>query len=62
MIKSRSNRYAMQESLINDQENILKELARFYESLYSNNKQVNEDDCYNFIHKLPLPTITKRAM
>ena len=38
--------------LITNQASILKELNSFYESLYSDNEQYNEDQCYDFIQSM----------
>ena len=45
--------------LITNQANLLKELNSFYESLYSDNEQYNEDQCYDFIQSMSLPTINE---
>ena len=45
--------------LITNQANIFKELNFFYESLYSDNEQYNEDQCYDFIQSMSLPTINE---
>ena len=45
--------------LITNQANILKELNSFYESLYHDNEQYNEDQSYDFIQSMSLPTINE---
>ena len=45
--------------LLANQANILKELNSFYESLYSDNEQYNENQCYDFIQSMSLPTINE---
>ena len=45
--------------LIHNQKKILNELANFYENLYFDNEQSDENNCYDFVTKLNLPTITE---
>ena len=45
--------------LITNQANILQELNSFDESLYSDIEQYNEDQCYDFIQSMSLPTINE---
>ena len=57
--KSIKSLRSAQGRLIDKQEDILKELLTFYESLYSENQQCCEKDCCNFIRTLSLPSINK---
>ena len=57
--KSIKSLRSAQGRLIDKQEDILKELLTFYESLYSENQQCCEKDCCDFIRTLSLPSINK---
>ena len=57
--KSIKSLRSAQGRLIDKQEDILKELLTFYESLYSENQQCCEKDCSDFIRTLSLPSINK---
>ena len=45
--------------LIHNQKKILNELANYYENLYFDNEQSDENNCYDFVTELKLPTITE---
>ena len=45
--------------LIHNQKKILNELANYYENLYFDNEQSDENNCYDFVTELNLPTITE---
>ena len=45
--------------LIHTQKQILNELANYYENLHFNNEQCDENNCYDFVTELNLPTITE---
>ena len=47
-----------QGSLIHNQKKILNELANYYENLYFDNEQSDENNCNDFVIELNLPTIT----
>ena len=57
--KSIKSLRSAQGRLIDKQEDILKELLTFYESLYFENQQCCEKDCCDFIRTLSLPSINK---
>ena len=57
--KSSKSLRSAQGRLIDKQEDILKELLTFYESLYSENQQCCEKDCCDFMRTLSLPSINK---
>ena len=57
--KSIKSLRSAQGRLIDKQEDILKELLTFYESLYSENQQCCGKDCCDFIRTLSLPSINK---
>ena len=46
-----------QSILIHNQKKILNELANYYENLYFDNEQCDENNCYDFVTELNLPTI-----
>ena len=48
--------------MIDKQEDILKKLLTFHESLYSENQQCCEKDCCDFIRPLSLPSINKAKL
>ena len=45
--------------LIHNQKKILNKLANYYENLYFDNEQCDENNCYDFVTELNLPTITE---
>ena len=45
--------------LIHNQKKILNELANYYKNLYLDNEQNDENNCYDFVTELNLPTITE---
>jgi len=53
MIKNLLIRYTVysnsQGTLINKQQDVLKELVDFYKELYTDNKKVPEDECFKFL-------------
>ena len=54
-IKKFQNRQGI---LTHNQKKILNELANYYENLYFDNEQSDENNCYDFVTELNLPTIT----
>ena len=48
-----------QDILIDNQKKILNELANYYENLYFDNEQSDENNCCDFVTELNLPTITE---
>ena len=49
-----------QGTLIHNQKKLLNELANYYENLYFDNEQRDENNCNDFVTELNLPTITKK--
>ena len=45
--------------LINEKNNVLKELVHYYETLYRNNELFNESQCYDFVKMTSCPTINE---
>ena len=48
-----------QDIFIHNQKMILNELANYFENLYFDSDQSDENNCYDFVTELNLPTITE---
>ena len=47
--------------LIHNQKKILNELANYYENLYLDNEQSDENNCHDFVTELNLPLLLKKS-